>query len=258
MNLKKHTTSILVLALFSVITGCFEAPNFPDTPSIDFENVEFKQGASIFDSLIISIHYEDGDGDLGLDQSFDNDPRYAPGSFVQFADQNFVSVKDIGTPLSGVPGFDVAPPFIRPYSCVNWVEAEFTNGVMDTLLYIPNEDNFNIFVKFMFRAIGSSQETPFEEFDWISSDELPACGSPIDGRFPVLKNTTDSSAPIEGVLRYGFVSTGLVDLFADREIKLEISIQDRKLQRSNTVIITGKKGDSSTQQGFTLAGIQTN
>lgn len=257
MNLKQITIYILILGSFSSMVGCFEAPNFPDTPRIAFENVEFKQGSSIFDSLIISIHYEDGDGDLGIDDSF-NDAIYEDGSYYTFNGEDPINIKDIGKPFT-LEGFTEIPPYERPYTCVNWIETPTINGitVQDTLFYIPNKDHFNIFVKFLFREKGASADVPFQEFNWITDVDPQTCGSPIDGRFPVLKDASQSSAPIEGVLRYGYVSVGLIDLFEDREMKLEVTIQDRKLQKSNTVIITGNKS-SDNGISFTLAGIQVN
>ncbi len=246
-----------MLGSFGLLLGCFEAPNFPDTPKIAFENVEFKEGNSIFDSLIISVQYEDGNGDLGLDDSF-TDPKYAEGFYYTFPNGDTISIKHIGQSID-IETFTEVPPYAHPFTCVNWVETPTLSGevIQDTLFYVPNDDHFNIFVKFLFRDKGASDDTPFEEFDWIGSDELATCGSPIDARFPILKDLSESNAPIEGVLRYGFVSSGLIPLFKDREMKLEVSIQDRELQRSNTVIITGNK-ENDNGISFTLAGVQVN
>jgi hypothetical protein len=256
--LKPITTYILSSGFFLLLAGCFEAPDFADTPKITFENVEFKQGSTDFDSLIISINYEDGDGDLGLDEDFDTDPRYIPGRFALFEDDSFVTIKDIGQPLPGISSFTEVPGFERPYDCVNWVEVPFNNNSKDTLLFIPNENTFNFFVKFLFRDKGADDSVPFEEFNWVTEVDPIACGSPINGRFPVLRDLSESDAPIEGLIRYSFISQGLVFLFEDKELKLEVSIQDRKLQRSNSVTITGNKDANSDATGFTLAGIQVN
>lgn len=260
MILKRPTTYLFTLVTFAFVSGCFEAPDFPDTPTIAFENVEFKEGASLFDSLIISIHYEDGNGDLGLDDSFTDD-QYVEGSYYSFDGENPINIKDIGRTID-IEDFDgtTVPPYERPYTCINWIETPTINGtvIQDTLFYVPSQDHFNIFVKFLYREKNASEDTPFEEFDWIGSEELPTCGSPIDARFPILKDLTESDAPIEGTLRYGYVSSGLIPLFKDRELKLEVYIKDRELQSSNTVTITGNKDADSNDTGFTLAGIQVN
>lgn len=262
MNLKQTIAYALFLSVFSVLTGCFEAPNFPDNPSISFENVEFKEGSTAFDSLIVSIRYEDGDGDLGIDNSFTDD-KFSEGFFYTFNNGDLVSIKDIGEPIN-IEDFagSVVPPYEHPFTCSNWVESPTLNGavVNDTLFYVPNPDHFNIFVKFLYRDINANPDEPFKVFDWIAGDEdspEEECGVPVDGRFPLLKDPSDSNAPIEGTLRYAIVSIGLVSFFKDRELKLEVFIKDRKLQDSNTVTITGNK-DNDNGVSFTLAGIQVN
>jgi len=260
MILRRPTTYLFTLVTFVFLSGCFEVPNFPNTPTITFENVEFKEGVTLFDSLIISINYQDGNGDLGLDDRF-TDGAYVEGSYYSFDGENPINLKDIGRAID-IPDFEgsVVPPYERPYSCINWIETPTINGneIQDTLFYVPNVNHFNIFVKFLYRDKNASEDTPFEEFDWIGSEELPTCGSPIDARFPVLKDLSESNAPIEGILRYGYVTSGLIPLFNDRELKLEVQIQDRELQRSNTVTITGNKDADPNATGFLLEEIQVN
>jgi hypothetical protein len=63
------------LAIFSllcvVLSSCFDPPEFPSTPTIEFDKVQFVDAAT--DSLILYLKFKDGDGDLGLDNS---DPKY--------------------------------------------------------------------------------------------------------------------------------------------------------------------------------------
>ena len=259
MNLKQFTIYFFVLGVFTLLSGCFEAPNFSNIPRISFENIQFKEGNSLFDSLIISIHYEDGNGDLGLDDNF-TDGDFIAGHYYTFNDKDPISIKDEGRPINieGFEGSEV-PPYERPYSCVNWIEKPNINGtvIQDTLFFVPNINQFNILISFLYRDKNSSENTPFQEFDWVGSEELPSCGSPINGRFPVLKDPSESAAPLEGMLRYGFVFAGLIPLFKDRELKLKVSIKDRALQESNTITITGSK-ENDNGVSFNLAGIQVN
>lgn len=57
------------LAVFSILTlvfgSCFDPPQFPIIPEIEFEKIRFVDAAT--DSLILYINFKDGDGDLGLD-----------------------------------------------------------------------------------------------------------------------------------------------------------------------------------------------
>jgi hypothetical protein len=58
--------SLLFISL--VVISCFEPPEFGSTPHIDYVGVGFKEGSgAVNDSLIVTIEFEDGEGDLGID-----------------------------------------------------------------------------------------------------------------------------------------------------------------------------------------------
>jgi hypothetical protein len=61
----KFLGSILII---SATSSCFDPPVFPETPTIEFESLEFVEfgGFSDPDSLILKIRFKDGDGDLGI------------------------------------------------------------------------------------------------------------------------------------------------------------------------------------------------
>lgn len=67
--------NILKIAAFFIVAaslmGCFKEPNFSMSPEISFADIDKNVVLDIFtgatkDSLIISINFQDGDGDLGL------------------------------------------------------------------------------------------------------------------------------------------------------------------------------------------------
>ncbi|MEO5907492.1 MAG: hypothetical protein ABIQ11_12250 [Saprospiraceae bacterium] len=65
-------TSKLVLLAILAMAGwnCLDAPDFSDTPYIEFlDNTKdtLRQGNFMEDSLVVSFRFEDGDGDLGRD-----------------------------------------------------------------------------------------------------------------------------------------------------------------------------------------------
>ncbi|RAV98601.1 hypothetical protein [Pseudochryseolinea flava] len=72
----------------------------------------------------------------------------------------------------------------------------------------------------------------FEEI-FLSSENNEICYSPFDGRFPVLKDDTNS--PLEGDLSYSLKSFGLLTVLSPRLFKFEISIVDRALNQSNVI-----------------------
>jgi hypothetical protein len=69
MKLIKGLGLLSFLAIFS--GSCFEPPEFPVTPQIEFERIEFIDAAdpSQFDSLNLYLNFKDGNGDLGFNES---------------------------------------------------------------------------------------------------------------------------------------------------------------------------------------------
>jgi hypothetical protein len=65
---------LLVLGIALTLSSCFNEPNYPDTPSADFKGI-FKYtiaagtgvGAAKRDSVVLTIGFKDGDGNLGND-----------------------------------------------------------------------------------------------------------------------------------------------------------------------------------------------
>jgi hypothetical protein len=68
----KIVKGLAILAVFAVLFGsCFDPPEFPITPQISFDDINdigyyLAAHANDKDSLVVSIHFKDGDGDLGL------------------------------------------------------------------------------------------------------------------------------------------------------------------------------------------------
>lgn len=54
--------------------SCFDPPEFPVVPQIEYERIEFINSSdpSEFDSLNLYINFKDGDGDLGFDGSLED------------------------------------------------------------------------------------------------------------------------------------------------------------------------------------------
>lgn len=94
MGLKKNiffTSSLFLFILFS-ICSCYRKPEFSNTPGISFESVtkftEINDGTlQQQDNIVIVVHFQDGDGNLGItseESSQDNQPPAAPATFQQF------------------------------------------------------------------------------------------------------------------------------------------------------------------------------
>lgn len=81
--------------------SCFDPPEFPVVPQIEYERIEFidAQDPSEFDSLNLYINFKDGDGDLGFTESGDDISEPYHSAF--FYQENNGEVE----PLSTVSGF---------------------------------------------------------------------------------------------------------------------------------------------------------
>jgi hypothetical protein len=82
--MKKIGGVIIFLSASTLLWSCFNPPEFPSTPQIEFNNVEFRVvgGFSDPDSLILSINFKDGDGDLGLSTQDLDSPVHVTNFFT--------------------------------------------------------------------------------------------------------------------------------------------------------------------------------
>ncbi len=93
-----------------LISSCYKEPNFSLNPKIDFDNIKKEIRIDQFtgsnkDSVIVTIDFQDGDGDLGLDETEkaiaqqNDDFNYLIKSFRR-KNGNFVEFTPL-VPLSG-------------------------------------------------------------------------------------------------------------------------------------------------------------
>lgn len=226
MNLRTSLLGfIIILLVFAV--SCEKPPELPLSPRIEFIGLEFKVVEGGQDSLIVTISFEDGDGDLGLSQD-ETLPPYnefffilKDGSRVYFL--NGVTFDDFIT-FSEANG---DPPFNQN----DWFVADFVvegNPLTDTVRIERNENFNNFFVDFFIKT-----DNGFEELLLID-----LLGTNFDGRFMVLNpDGPDSDRPLEGTLRYTMRSFGFLinPILRNETLKLNLQIQDRQLNRSNVV-----------------------
>jgi hypothetical protein len=199
---------------FLALSFCTRPPELPVIPSIKFESVSFEEVEGP-DSLIFSIFFQDGDGDLGLTS---NDIYYPYQAYNVKVDQN------------GDTLFYGDSPEMPPYNPLDYIITRDEDGNAEDTIWVEiNLDHYNIFVRFFEKKNGE-----YEEFDWRD----PPYFQTFDGRFPLLNTRIKDNRlvirPLEGSLRYGMTSSGWLFLFRDT-LKLEIMIQDRALNKSNSV-----------------------
>lgn len=262
MKMKNFSFLFLVMVILTTV-GCFKPPEFPDEPEISFSNIVFIPGADTGDSLILSIDFQDGDGDLGLSGSDDNFP-YHPFDIIVDSNRDTVFFRD------GIREFDgkeriAVPPFFRQspdgvrvlfsdidnrsrtFNCGEYeflttevIETVNVNGILqerlrsitiDTFNIIPNESHNNFYVRFMRKVNGS-----FVEFDFRSVGRSDLCGEDFNGRFPIFdQQNFENENALAGTIDYDMISVGFNLAFRRDTFRIDASIRDRALNLSNEI-----------------------
>jgi hypothetical protein len=64
----KALKGILLFGISMGVTACFDPPEFPTTPEIDFEGIYFREARAVGerDTLMLTISFRDVNGDLGI------------------------------------------------------------------------------------------------------------------------------------------------------------------------------------------------
>lgn len=72
---------IILILVLSIVSSCKKKESFPDIPSIEFENIVkiYNPSLGLSDRGVITISYEDGNGDIGLNPG-DTFAPFNPGS----------------------------------------------------------------------------------------------------------------------------------------------------------------------------------
>lgn len=222
-----------------ILYSCIEDNNVSTVPSISYENLIFKKSINSFnqDSLILTINFVDGDGNLGLSNNENNYP-YHPYNAIIDRDFNWITIgsTDVNPPLyvyepNGVyylyNNEDNRPTF----NCDNYIiDTVNSTTQLDTFYIQKNENNKNIFIEFY-----KKENDEFKLIDWKRIfDEEYGCGIDFNSRFPPL-NISNSNQLLSGKLRYGMVSYGFDMILKNDIFKLKIYIKDRELNTSNII-----------------------
>lgn len=287
MNVAK---GVAILCFFSILLGsCFDPPEFDNSPKITFRKIAFIETPEFVnpDSLVVTLDFEDGNGDLGL-PSTGLDQTVPTGDHFLIDNNGQISTIEVETVVingnenitffhipNGIdaelmtyrvrerPGYDTLPPPVSnsKIDCRYYLSKQFVIEAADLSVmhpYASIED-----------TITTQQGTYFKMSDTLFFQTNPShynievdffVKAP-DGSFQEfswLKEycstydgrfpvLADSGTALEGTIIYAMTSVGFRDLFAGKRLKLQIRIKDRALNVSNVV---------DTQE-FTLDAIQT-
>ncbi|HLZ16499.1 MAG TPA: hypothetical protein VKQ08_05640 [Cyclobacteriaceae bacterium] len=247
---------LLGLILVLITDSCLEQPTYSVVPYIELVDLTFKPGdisKQIQDTLIISLRFKDGDGDLGKgpDDSLNWD-SYSPWYWA-YDTTNF-STGYVGLNTIALPGaykfltyrvkrtivqFDTLPAI----GCINW-EQYFKGPLLeDTLFVTQNPNAFNLTVDVYTSSNGGQNYTRFDPSTYFA---FPNCNvNMFNTAFPNLSSDMNKKSPLEGILKYKIQSYALRSIFSIATLKMYIQIKDRAGHLSDTVKVGG----------FTLASI---
>jgi hypothetical protein len=236
----KSNWGVCLVVILGIGAGsCLDAPQYSEIPAIEFEEIVFKdlKDASSADSLILSIKFKDGDGNIGINPSETQEP-FNGKYYVRFPDRTrltqyspavtYVTYKTKRT----VAGYDTLPAFTKPYNCENWEVITQNQKVIDTVYFQLNPNQYNIHMAFQVKD-GAGK---FQDYDFSNIFTYPLCEvSGFSGRFPILSKDLSQPSPLEGTIRYAMTSAGFNFIFSIKTLRIKVSIQDRALNKSNEI-----------------------
>jgi hypothetical protein len=249
---------MMVFCGVSVIS-CFDPPEYPDQPEIIFKSVNYVEvadlpnGEVVADSVILTLRFKDGDGNLGLAGNETAPPFNDRWYYVKtpldpalnpecepFKDQHrcyYVRKVEIDKYIDysdkqkGLAPYDTLKEFVKPWNCLNWdVVRDENDQVIDQLYFTLNPHYSNIFVEFQTKIGGD-----YQPFSWSNFLTYPSCEvQGFNGRFPLLSEP-GGDTPLEGEIRYSMPSPFFRIIFGSQTLRLKVYIEDRALNQSNVI-----------------------
>lgn len=239
--------------MLTMLASCFDDPEFDDTPKIEFVNIIYKEqaGSPPVDSLILTIDFEDGDGDLGLEGDENappfNERNYFSNKTGQVFNFGVETLEDLLV-ISDTATIDSLRPLANSnVACLFWdeepqltvLDQDGNTVPLDTTAYYRlNKRHNNIFIRFFNdKNNDGTIDEATEEFDWRTIN-APVCSGNYDGRFPVLSDDLRDNSPLEGSISRAMVQSvpfNVDEFLGNRLTKLQIHILDRSGKSSNVI-----------------------
>lgn len=256
------------------VSACFDPPEFALVPAIDFENIYFREAraAGERDSLVLTISFRDGNGDLGL-SSTQIDPPFHDVNYYIANNGNLTPVSKftlytdlpqfINIP-AGVTGKLVTvrtpddplyagkvPAFIDDHtSCTDYTYTKIYVNEPDAGIFDNTYNLDTVLTQDGFPDVYVLEDTFYYQRNpnyanidvefWVKESngytlydwEKEFCTISFNQRFPVL---TEKTGPLEGDLQYAMVTSGIKSIFSIKTMKLRVVIRDRTLNVSNVI-----------------------
>jgi hypothetical protein len=269
----KALKGLLLFGISMGVTACYDQPDLPIKPKIDFEDIYFQEAKAVGerDALVVTISFSDGNGDLGL-SARDIDPPFHDVNFYLANDGDTVALQK-RTVRDDLPQFVEIPPnvmgklvtvrtpedplyknLIPSYvddhtSCTYYTYTEvyveekdiqiFDDTYNFSVLSYPNRPNVYVLLDTFYYKRNPSYTNIDVEF-WVNDGS----GFKLfdwEKEFCTISFNqrfpilSDKSGPLEGNLEYAMVTSGMKTVFSNKTLKLKIRIRDRDLNNSNAI-----------------------
>ncbi len=119
--MKRLAVLCIVTSLLAI--SCDNEVGFGDKPEIEFVDIQPKRAVQFVDSIVITISFKDGDGDLGIDDNsdkslfvVDNRPWIPEGQEEQTFNLPFLTPDTKNPAIQGNITFQLQPTVIQPGS----------------------------------------------------------------------------------------------------------------------------------------------
>lgn len=228
-----RTVQIILLLAILVLSGCFEPPEFSETPKIAFNSLRFVDYEVDRDSMILSFDFEDGDGDIGLTEQELYVP-FHPFDYVIDSRDSLVTFSDpdVQPPLYTISGINdptaelLSEEDIRPpYNC-----KDYQVSLDDTLFIRKNVYHNNLHIDFLRKRGGNYEVINFAEtFGNSNCSEVD-----FNGRIPIF-DVDNLGRSLSGTINYSMFSIGFPIVLRRDTFKVRFFIYDRALNASNVV-----------------------
>ena len=271
----KALKGLLLFGISMGVTACFDPPEFPITPEIDFEGIYFREAKAVGerDSLVLTISFRDGNGDLGLSSS-DIDPPYhdvnyylATESDTTFVEKEtrYLELPQFVAVPSTPPGKLVTvrtardpkyaslniPPYIDDqtsctyytytYVLVDEDDKEIFDETynIDTVLAYPGINKIHVLLDTFYYKRNPTYANIEVEF-WVKEGG----GYKLfdwEKEFCTISFNqrfpvlSEKEGPLEGSLQYAMVTSGMKSIFSIKTLKLIVRIRDRDLNTSDPI-----------------------
>lgn len=239
--------SVLICGLILALDGCFTAPTYPVVPKISFVDMWYERPPQPdLPTVVLQLNFTDGDGDLGLDPSFETDTAFVELFYVTRQNQYISNVTLEKFPTVALADYKFVKrnPNVRlpngapfpPLNCKNWLQRKTRvnnlDQIQDTVYFESNESYYNILVDLLIDD-GTGN---FKLFDPNVEFSFPNCaGGDYNGRFPVLSSDPGKKSPLDGTLTYKMKTIVTELVIGSKRFKLRVQILDRAYHRSNVI-----------------------